>query len=497
MTAALDLEKYRSEAEAFCEALDREYYLHLAGHKGELEVEPIYQLHGELFSRGAVEELRELAGSARGDARRRTAYLLEFAVHGHLGLATSSYEARLAELEVGLEVELDGERVPFRMAPVKQANEADADRRAALSDARDALVTVHLNPVYVEALERSHELARSLGWSSYRDMCAQLRGVDLGALAAQTRAFLEATAATYPQLLNSELEAAELPALGELRRSDLPRLFRAPELDGAFPDDRLISSFEASLAGMGIDLAAQENVHLDTESRPTKSARAFCSPARVPDEVYLVISPVGGHDDYEALFHEGGHVEHYAHTDAGLEFEYRRLGDNSVTESFAFLIEGMTSQPAWLESRLGAADPERIARHTRAVRLVFLRRYAAKLEYELELHSGNAGLDAMPARYSELLGDATAVPWPRANWLADVDSAFYVACYLRAWALEAIWRRALTERFGESWFAEPAAGEWLRGIWRNGQRLRADELLAETLGEELDFTALAAEFVSG
>ena len=156
----------------------------------------------------------------------------------------------------------------------------------------------------------------------------------------------------------------------------------------------------------------------------------------------------------------------------------------------------MTSQPAWLESRLGVTDPERISRHTRAVRLIFLRRYAAKLEYELELHSADARLDAMPERYSRLLSDATSVPWPRANWLADVDSAFYVACYLRAWALEAIWRRALRDRFGESWYAEPGAGEWLRGLWRNGQRLRADELLAETLGEELDFTALAAEFSS-
>ena len=107
----------------------------------------------------------------------------------------------------------------------------------------------------------------------------------------------------------------------------------------------------------------------------------------------------------------------------------------------------MTSHPAWLESRLGVADPEHVARHTRAVRLIFLRRYAAKLEYELELHAEGARLDAMPARYSQLLGDATAVAWPRANWLADVDPAFYVACYLRAWALEAIWRRALHGAF--------------------------------------------------
>ena len=59
----------------------------------------------------------------------------------------------------------------------------------------------------------------------------------------------------------------------------------------------------------------------------------------MPDEVYLVIAPTGGRDDYGALFHEGGHAEHYANTDPGLAFEFRHLGDNSVTESFAFLFE--------------------------------------------------------------------------------------------------------------------------------------------------------------
>jgi hypothetical protein len=495
MTAALDLDDYRSEAERFCEALDREYYLHLAGHKRELEVEPIYERHRALFSRPAVEELRAAAG-AEGEGGRRGAYLLDFAVHGHLGLATAAEQARLAELEAKLELEVDGATIAYRAAPVEQANEPDAERRAAISAARDTLLAEHLNPIHLEALERSHSLARSLGWASYREMCAELRGVDLEALARQTRDFLSATEDAYPGVLAPELDAAGLEPLGRLRRSDLPRFFRAPELDGAFAAERLVASFAETMSGLGIDVGRQSNVHLDTESRPTKSPRAFCATPRVPDEIYLVISPVGGRDDFAALFHEGGHTEHYASTDAALAFEYRRLGDNSVTESFAFLLEGMTSNPAWLEARLGVADAGPVARHVRAARLVFLRRYAAKLDYELELHGEGAELAAMPDRYAALLGRATGVEWPAATWLDDVDPGFYAACYLRAWALEAIWRRALIERFGESWIAEPAAGEWLRELWRNGQRLRADELLAETLGEQLDFRALAAEFDS-
>ena len=88
-------------------------------------------------------------------------------------------------------------------------------------------------------------------------------------------------------------------------------------------------------------------------------------------------------------------------------------------------------------------DPEPAAAHARAFKLVLVRRYAAKLAYELELHGDSAALDEMPARYAELLTEALRIPWPRASWLADVDGGFYAACYLRAWALETRWRAAL------------------------------------------------------
>ena len=122
-----------------------------------------------------------------------------------------------------------------------------------------------------------------------------------------------------------------------------------------------------------------------------------------------------------------------------------------------------------------------------------LRRYAAKLAYELELHGASAELGRMPGRYAELLTEATRIPWPSTDWLADVDGGFYAACYLRAWALETEWRAALEERFGSRWFDSPDAGEWLQALWSRGQRLDADELLAEALGRELDLGSIAAE----
>ncbi len=490
-----DLDLYRRRAEGFCEQLGREYYLHLAGRKPDLELEPIYRDHADLFTRDAAGRLRELTARASGaEPRRRLRYLLHFCVEGLIGAETRAESAELASLEAALEVDPGDGPVPYRAVPVEQANEPDPERRRLLEEERNRVLAERLNPLHRASLERAHDLCRACGWASYAAAHAELRGIDLVALAGQTGRFLDATEGRYPELIDPQLERQALPALGDLRRCDLPAFFRAADLDPLFAGGRLIDSLRSTLAGLGIELDRQENIHLDTEARPTKSARAFCSTPRVPDEVHLVIAPHGGRDDYSALFHEAGHAEHYAHVDPGLALEFRRLGDNSVTESFAFLLEHLLEEPRWLREHLGAEDPQAAVAQGRASRLVLLRRYAGKLAYELELHGGSPDLDRMPSRYAGLLTAAVRVPWSRESWLADVDQGFYAACYLRAWALAARWRATLQEAYGEAWFESPAAGEWLRGLWRRGQRLDAGELLADAVGGELDFAELATAF---
>jgi hypothetical protein len=493
---SLDLDSYRERAESFIEQLDREYYLHLAGHKPELEVEAIYERHAPLFEREAVERIGELRRSSAGEDGRRLRYLQQFALEGHLGAATRAEEARLAELEATLEIEVDGESIPYRAAAIAQANAEDAERRAAIEAARNATLAERLTPLHREMLERWHRICTELGWPSYLDAFAELRALDLSGLRGRLDEFAEATDERYPAVVDPELERAVGMPLAELRRSDLVRVFRAVNLDRLFPSDRLVESFRRTLAGVGIDLDAQSNVLLDTESRPSKSPRAFCATPRVPEEVHLVVPPIGGREDFATLFHEGGHAEHYGNTEAALPFEFRHLGDNAVTESFAFLLEGLTADPAWLREVLGIEDPDAAVSHARAARLLMLRRYSAKIAYEVELHGPGTELGSMQRRYVELLSERVGVDWPAEPWLSDIDPGFYVACYLRAWALELSWRRALRERFGETWFRQPEAGEWLLALWRQGQRLDAEELLGETLDETLDFDGLASELTA-
>ena len=374
---------------------------------------------------------------------------------------------------------MGGEKISYRSSPVLQANEEDPEGRAELEAARVAALDEHLNPLHQEALEISHRACMELGWPSYLDAYSDVRSLDLRELAARLGRFLTETEEGY---------AAPVE-----RRSDLPRFFRASGLDGLFPADDMVPALGRTLAGLGIDLDAQENVTLDTESRPTKSPRAFCATPRVPEEVYLVLPPIGGREDYATLFHEAGHTEHYACTDPSLAFEFRHLGDNSVTESFAFLLEGLTASASWLESVLGVEGAEAAIEHAREARLVMLRRYSAKLAYEVELHAPGSDLGRMPDRYAELLSAAVGVPYPRETWVSDVDEGFYAACYLRAWALEVDWRSELIGRFGEAWFESAGAGEWLRGLWSQGQRRDGDALLGEATGGRIDFGRLASE----
>ena len=458
----------------------REHYLHFSGQKEEFEIEAIYDGHAALFSRASVEELRE-SGNRE---------LLEFAVQGLMGQETKAEEAELARREASLEIRVDDEAIPLRQSPVAQANEPDAERRAAIERARLDVSARELTPLQVAAYERGVAIARELGWPSMLALCEELTGLDLAALETQTQAFLDATETSYEPLVEPELQGHIGMGFDHLRRSDLPAFFRAPSLDTAFPAEGLVDALRATLAGLGIALDGQGNVSVDAESRPTKSPRAFCAPVRVPDEVYLVIAPVGGRDDYEALLHEAGHTEHFAHVDPSLSFERRHLGDNSFTEAFAFLFQYLAHEPAWLEDVLGVESGP-IAGYAAAVKLIFLRRYSAKLAYERRLH-GAGSLEAMPAEYAQRLSAAIHVDWPQETWISDVDPFFYSARYLRAWATERSLRAHLEQRFGERWFKEPEAGALLKEIWRKGQRAGAEELLEE-LGAPpaIDFGVLA------
>jgi hypothetical protein len=474
-----ELDAFRERGDRFIADLDEEYYLHFAGLKETLDVEEVYDRYEELTT---LETAQKMKGAPTE--------LWRFACEGFLGNLTRAHQERLAKAEAELDATVDGETISYRMLRTVISNEPDRDKRRRIEEARIRLLDEHLNPVYLDAAEIDRAAVRQLGAPNYYEL---YEGFDfnLASLAEECRAVLDDTEKLWEREGDRLFRARLGIGLGDARPWDVPRLFRASELDQMYPSDRMLPALESTLNDLGLDLHAQENVHLDLESRPLKSPRAFCAPIEVPGKVMLVIQPIGGKDDWEALFHEAGHTEHYANTKADLPMEARRLGDMAVTEGWAMLMQHLVTDTAWLNRRLDVPRVELLAHDGAVSLLYFVRRYCAKLLYEIEYFQSD-DLPAMRGRYFEILSDALKLPVNPESYLDDIDGSFYVTGYLRSWAFEAQLREFLRGEFGNEWFARRDTGDLLRELWSLGQGPTADELLRDVTGAKLEMASVAA-----
>ena len=479
-----ELDRFRDGADRFIAEIDQEYYDHFAGLKDTLDLEEIYERHADLTR---LETAKSLEGAP--------SELWRFACEGYLGNLTRAHQEKLAGVEAELETTIDGERIPFRMLRPVLANEADRDRRQRIEEARLRLTDEELNPVYIDAARIDREAVRKLGAPNYYELYKRFNFA-LDDLAGQCTELLDATERLWEETGNRLFRERLGISLSEARAWDVPRLFRAPEWDKAFSSDAMLPALTQTLRELGIDLASQANVHLDIEQRPAKSPRAFCSPIEVPDKVMLVIQPIGGRDDWEALFHEAGHTEHYAHTSRDLPMEAKRLGDMAVTEGWAMLLQHLVTEPEWLKRRLDVPRVSQLTNEGAASLLYFVRRYSAKLLYEIEFFQADDPLP-MRNRYVELLSEAYRFPAEPANYLSDNDGSFYVSGYLRSWAFEAQLRDFLRSEFGNTWFAKREAGDLLRELWSLGQGPTAEALLREVTGAQLEMASVAERVREG
>jgi hypothetical protein len=479
-----ETDAFRDRSDSFTRDLLQEYYDHFAGLKDTLDVERVYEEYEDLTT---LETAQRLQGAPTE--------LWRFACEGFLGNLTRSHQARVAKVEAELEATVDGKTIPYRMLRVQMSNEPDRDARRRLEEERVRLLDEHLNPVYLEANEIDREAVHRLDAPNYYELYKRF-GFRLDELADECRELLDDTEKLWEREGDKLFRSRLGLSLDDARPWDVARLFRAPELDQLYPSDEMLPALEATLTELGVDLRAQQNVHLDLDARPSKSPRAFCAPIDVPGKVMLVIQPIGGKDDWEALFHEAGHTEHYAHTGGDLSFEARRLGDMAVTEGWAMLMQHLVTEPAWLNRRLDVPRVEELARDGAVSLLYFVRRYSAKLLYEIEFFQAEDP-KSMRDRYVELLSDALKLPVNRESYLDDIDGSFYVIGYLRSWAFEAQLREFLRGEFGNTWFARREAGDLLRELWSLGQGPTADELLKDVTGARLEMGAVGERIREG
>lgn len=510
----MEWEEYRNRAEKFIRELTEEFYMNHAGLKDSLNASEIYVNYQDLFEKERVVHLLQPIRSLRYSvimgkpprtdnesdnyvdndhlaAAGRKLYLAAFAADGFMDMAVRELTDKIVSSETQAVIESESRKIPFRMTPVILANEPNARAREEL-EAKRQEVLKELNPLRKERIERLHSLAGDLGYGNYRLLYANIKGLDLDALSDKMEEFLDETESVYTYHLEKAASLYLDMPLKDVCRHDIPYLFRGVEFDRMFPAAKLVSSLEGTVSGMGLGREGYPNIHIDTEIREGKSPRAFCAPLRVPDKIMLVLMPHGGYDDYHTILHEAGHAWHYGSVLPEQEFEYKYLGDNSVTESYAFLFQYLAMNENWLSDYTQGSRLEEYIRFSTLEKLYMLRRYAAKLLYELRLHSGD-DLSVMPGEYASILSDALKIRHPGVYWLADLDDGFYAAQYLRAWIFEAQLRSFLVQRFGERAYAYPETGEVLKELFSRGQEFSVEELAGRLGLAALDLDPLYEE----
>jgi hypothetical protein len=438
----------------------------------------LYRAHAALFTLERFTCVRRAEGEEPDSLQRlRLFYLRRHLSFEFLSRSTAPATDRAQTYASAALVRTGSDSIPYPELALRLAGEPDPGKREALYVGADGIVDsvgTLLEGVYAAY----SGLATSLGYGSYTAMIEELRGFSLPATCAMAESVLARTDSLYDALLPDQLRENVGVEPSLFRRYDTGRLFRAARFDRYFPSAGLLPSVRSTYRKLGFDPALQPGLALDTAARPLKNPRAACFPVDVPGDIRLSIKPVGGMDDYAALYHEMGHAQHYANTtERALEFS--SLGEATLSETYAFLSEYLLCNPAWMRQNLTMPVPllKAYGRTCAFQRLYFVRRYAAKVLFERALFEGRKDAEDL---YAQLQARALRIhihPSDARRAFADTDPHFYSAVYLRAWMLQAQLEQYLASSFGANWFENPGAGTFLRELWEQGDRLNAEGLL--------------------
>ncbi len=477
----MSLAKIKSEFESLVKELELAYYESLALGRPS-RISECYSRHSILFEeetlRRVLVYLDEKSENLRDWRLLSRELVLLYAEN-----QVKEFTDISLDLEASSKISFDGKTLAYRMLIKFLKEEKDRETRKKAMEASLKVVR-KLNELHEKSRKKKKEVFEELGFYDIVSVWEKLRYFERQRMNALVRKFLRETEDIYRDLWAEYLEKAGLDP-SDPRLYDVYRVFRAEKYDEAFPAKEMLPRLVRGIRGLGIDLLSLRNLTLDVEPREKKAPRAFCASPDIPNDVRVSVKPMGGFDDYSALFHEVGHALHFAFT-REVEPAFKYAGDTAVSECFAFLMEFLLGEEDFVRNWFPRRDLLRdyLRFHLFYQKLYFVRRYCGKYLFELEYHGKGADpLDTF-AKYSREASRVIVEGWER-EFYRSFDEEFYTTQYLRAWFGEAALVRYLKENYGERWWTRKAAGDFLKELWSMGQKYTLDEIL-ERLGIGLD-----------
>jgi hypothetical protein len=494
----MQIEAYRERLEQFDESLNRELYYYYSGIKDRLETSGIYSEYSDLFTFERIREIEteiERAKKSCDSRKKSLARLRWFAVEHHLDSRVSSLSQEVSALEAQRTFDWDGREIAFVQIPLLLNQEASAVRRGQLNAMRISAMKA-VESLKQERLAGLHTASVELGFKSYLDVCQSCTGISYAGLAAQLDSLMAATAAVYLERLSNSLQVTIGLSADEARHCDAWYWRWKNQAWHFFTQERLLAAVEETFSRLDLQPQRLGSISMDLEKRPLKSPRPFCVAIRVPTEIKIVLLPRGGYNDYAALLHESGHAHHFAWMSPSLPAEHRIWGDRGLSETYAYLFEYLLTDKEWLRETFALTPPDGLFRFQILYRAFLVRRYAGKLRTAIALYQGAVPCNA-PETYAEFSRQCTGLRHDPELYLEDPTEGLHSADYLRAWIFEPMLRNHLRSKYGNAWYRNRSAGNFLKEIWETGQTYYADELCREIGLGALDAQVLQDEIIEG
>ncbi|MBS3176177.1 hypothetical protein J4457_02990 [Candidatus Woesearchaeota archaeon] len=502
----MDIHLILKAVEDYQLAMANETYPYLVGQKKAVATAKITKKYAKIFTPAAIKLVQKSYEEATGDVKRQRKLLLHYLVQLCLEQKVAKLNDAMDNYGAKASIVVDKKKVPYLNVHGLLQNTTSHGKRSFIVER-----TMPIKKKLALLAKKRHDLINTtikhLGLGSYYSFFSEYKDHDLLSLCEELRGFLLATEKAYLPLLEEHLHQIHVE-LKDAEQHDIAYIMRATAFDKFFHKDKLVSTLKKTLLAMGYDLGKQDNILLDAEDRPTKQPRAFCFPFVIPDDIRFVVKPAGGPGDYDTILHEAGHAEQMVHIDKNLPYVYKMLGDYTLSEGFAYLFEYLIMDEDWLHYyvHMDKKTFYKFERFQLFQKMMFIRRYAAKLLYEIKLHSGdyrklgrnfkscNGTYKNISEMYATILGNATHVKYEEVNALLDLDDGFYTADYCTAWLIQAQLEEHLCKNYGMTWFLNPKVKSFLNAMYACGNQYDAGTLIKRFLGEGLDSAALKKEF---
>lgn len=474
------LTEYRDRFAAFQSEFEQQRFLILTQQDGELEY--LHSEFSDLFSRSSIQELkRELDEAKYENDRAGIKILYQYAVNGSINAGVREIEAEIKETETRSKIRWEGASISLSEATKLLKKDLPRHHRLELFSRRNDVIKVG-NDLRAERLEKIH--ATITNADHYTAWQQNLSEINYENLAKQFENFLSLTQSKYVNALASTVNVR----LDEATEADLFCLRDFGVENEYFSAWKMVQSYRETMSGLGIFTYQQNNLSLREASAHSHFA------IEVPDNIKVTYQAKDGASSYQNFFHEAAHAQQFAWTSKQIFPEFQRIGDAATREACALLFDSIIEDEKWLSDHLRFHESAVFRHRSATLRLFRLRRYAAKIQYEVELHSNQLSSSA-GSRYVELLSEAVRVRYDETAHLRDVSEAFYSGDFLRASAFASQLREQLKTKFGSRWWTSRKAGDYLIDLWNTGGRYKVEELAKMIDLGDLSYDWLAEESV--